>query len=275
MRLFKYGLLLIAIAAIAHAEEDVDEEVIDGEIVVDEDDAGDEADAGDEGELADADEEEVFDDDESTGDRYVDIQSYFPEAQVSAGKVSDVLVSVKVDREAINKYTVHMIDGGFHYTENWGYKVQNFSSIRYARELTAGEEATFMYPFMAAELAGGRSYGLQLNIHYTNDASPPQVFSEAFYNQTVEVAENMDNAAAEQFFMFLTLVIFGGLIFVYFAAKVTPKKGSSGVTTKSVVETGTGAGLADAASWIPKEHMKTKTVSPKTSPSATRRRKAD
>jgi len=274
MRLFKYGLLLIAIAAIAHAEEDVDEEVVDGEIVVDDDDAGDEGEIADDGELADAD-EEVFDDDESTGDRYVDIQSYFPEAQVSAGKVSDVLVSVKVDREAINKYTVHMIDGGFHYTENWGYKVQNFSSIRYARELTAGEEATFMYPFMAAELAGGRSYGLQLNIHYTNDASPPQVFSEAFYNQTVEVAENMDNAAAEQFFMFLTLVIFGGLIFVYFAAKVTPKKGSSGVSTKSVVETGTGAGLADAASWIPKEHMKTKTASPKTSPSATRRRKAD
>ena len=63
-----------------------------------------------------------------------------------------------------------MIDGGFHYPQDWGYKVQNFSSIRYGRELNAGEEATFMYPFMAAELAGGRSYGLQLNLHYMNDA---------------------------------------------------------------------------------------------------------
>ena len=63
-----------------------------------------------------------------------------------------------------------MIDGGFHYPQDWGYKVQNFSSIRYTRDLEAGEEATFMYPFMAAELAGGRSYGLQLNLHYTNDA---------------------------------------------------------------------------------------------------------
>ena len=60
-----------------------------------------------------------------------------------------------------------MIDGGFHYPQDWGYKVQNFSSIRYTRELSAGEEATFMYPFMAAELAGGRSYGLQLNLHYS------------------------------------------------------------------------------------------------------------
>ena len=60
-----------------------------------------------------------------------------------------------------------MIDGGFHYPQDWGYKVQNFSSIRYTRELSAGEEATFMYPFMAAELAGGRSYGVQLNLHYS------------------------------------------------------------------------------------------------------------
>ena len=38
---------------------------------------------------------------------------------------------------------------------------------------------------------------------------------EAFYNETVEVAENMDNATAEHFFMFLTLIIFGGLVFLY------------------------------------------------------------
>ena len=51
--------------------------------------------------------------------------------------------------------------------------------------------------------------------------APPQYYSEAFYNETVEVAENMDNATAEHFFMFLTLVIFGGLVFLYFASKVT------------------------------------------------------
>ena len=49
----------------------------------------------------------------------------------------------------------------------------------------------------------------------------------------------MDNAAAEQFFMFLTLVVFGGLIFAYFAAKVSPKKG----VKAAAVETGTGNGL--------------------------------
>ena len=186
-----------------------------------------------------------------------------------------------------------MIDGGFHYPQDWGYKVQNFSSIRYTRELSAGEEATFMYPFMAAELAGGRSYGLQLNLHYSANQckstyrifrsmsilrllwhfeirtlcsilAPPQYYSEAFYNETVEVAENMDNATAEHFFMFLTLVIFGGLVFLYFASKVAPKKG------KTVVETGT-AVLSDS-SWIPQEHMKSTT--PTSSPNA-RRRKAE
>ena len=46
----------------------------------------------------------------------------------------------------------------------------------------------------------------------------------------------MDNAMAEQFFMLLTLLIIGGLIFAYFAAKVTPKKS----VKAAAVETGTG-----------------------------------
>ena len=50
-----------------------------------------------EGTILEADEvEEEEADDEGTGAPHVDITSYFPEAQVSAGKVSEVLVSVKV-----------------------------------------------------------------------------------------------------------------------------------------------------------------------------------
>merc|ERR1712113_889901 len=266
MKLFKTGLLMLAVVALAvNADEEFDSEVEDGVEVEDEGEIGEEAGEGTIIEADEAEEEEA--DDEGTGAPHVDITSYFPEAQVSAGKVSEVLVSVKVDKEAVDTFTFLMIDGGFHYPQDWGYKVQNFSSIRYTRELSAGEEATFMYPFMAAELAGGRSYGLQLNLHYMNDAPQPQVFTEAFYNSTVEVAENMDNAVAEQLFMMLTLVVVGGLVFAYFAAKVSPKKS----VKAAAVETGTG----DAAdvSWIPKEHQK-KTGSATQSPTA-RRRKAD
>ena len=46
----------------------------------------------------------------------------------------------------------------------------------------------------------------------------------------------MDNAMAEQFFMLLTLLVIGGLVFAYFAAKVTPKKS----VKAAAVETGTG-----------------------------------
>lgn len=45
----------------------------------------------DEGDLLDED-----DDDEGTGAKDVDIHAYFPEAQISAGKVAEVLVSVRV-----------------------------------------------------------------------------------------------------------------------------------------------------------------------------------
>lgn len=271
MKLFQSGLLLLAFAAVGViGQEEFDEDVVvtadgeEAEVVVEDETVGDDSVLeGDEG-LVDDDDE-----DEGTGASDVDITSYFPEAQVSAGKVSEVLVSVKVHEDAVDTFTFHMVDGGFHYPQDWGYKVQNFSSIRYARELVAGEEATLLFPFMAAELAGGRSYGLQLNLHYVNNKSPPQVFSEAFYNETVEVGENMDNAAAEQFFMLLTIVVFGGLGFLYFASKVTPGKKAAPVA----VETGTSA-QADA-SWIPSEHIKGGST-PKTSPKANaRRRKAD
>ena len=97
---------------------------------------------------------------------------------------------------------------------------------------------------------------------------PPRYESAAVFNETVEVAENMDNAAAEQFFMFLTLAGFAAIGFAYFASKVNNKKKPA-----VVVETGT-SGNPDS-SWIPEQHLKKKVAgSPKTSPNA-RRRKAD
>ena len=108
MKLLKFGLLAAAVFAVAHAEEEFDEgefwtretqktHVLDvGEVDVEVE--GEEApvleDAveADEADLM----EEVYDDDEGTGARDVDIHAYFPEAQISAGKVAEVLVSVRV-----------------------------------------------------------------------------------------------------------------------------------------------------------------------------------
>jgi len=264
MKLFGtiFFFLLVLLAVSIRAEEEFDEDV------------GDLADEG-EAEIEGEDEAVALDDDEGEIDEedelenvQVSIQNYFPESTVTAGKVSELLVSVKVSKDAVDEYTFGTIEGGFHYPQDWSYKVQNFSAIRYNRKLGAGEEATFMYPFMAAELAGGRSYGLQINLHYQADSSPPRYESAAVFNETVEVAENMDNAAAEQFFMFLTLAGFAAIGFAYFASKVNNKKKPA-----VVVETGT-SGNPDS-SWIPEQHLKKKVAgSPKTSPNA-RRRKAD
>ena len=78
--------------------------------------------------------------------------------------------------------------------------------------------------------------------------------------------ENLDNAAAEQFFMFLTFSGFAGIAFAYFTTKFGTKKKAAAV----VVETGTTAG-ADQ-SWIPKEHLKSG-ASPKTSPKSSARKR--
>jgi len=79
--------------------EVIDEaEVADGPII-----------AEDEGIL----EEDLLDEgeDKGTGAKDVDIHAYSPEAQIIAGKVAEVHVSVRVDQEATDKYTFHMIGG--------------------------------------------------------------------------------------------------------------------------------------------------------------------
>ena len=83
-------------------------------------------------------------------------------------------------------------------------------------------------------------------------------------NQTVEVAENLDNAAAEQFFIFLTFAAFAAVGFFLFASKFSSKKKAA------PVEVGTSA-TADA-SWIPDIHMKKSATTPKTSPQSRRRK---
>lgn len=271
MKIFSSFLFLILVVlAITIKAEEFDEEIgndDDAEIEIEGEEGEDIGDMGDE-EMGVVEGDEEADEDED-GNVEVNIQNYFPDSTITAGKVSEVLVSVKIADSAIEEYTFGTIEGGFHYPQDWSYKVQNFSAIRYNRKLTAGQEATFMYPFMAAELAGGRTYGLQINLHYQADTSPPRFVSDAIFNETVDVTENMDNAVAEQFFMFLTFAAFAGIAFAFFATKFGSKKKPA-----PVIETGTSA-TADS-SWIPKEHLKKESTSPKTSPKANaRRRKAD
>lgn len=245
-------IAILGLALVAKAEE-FDEEIGDDTVqvneVIDEDDGDDMGLVGD-------------DEEESE----VQINTYWPEATITAGKVSEVLISVKVASSAMNRYQFGIIEGGFHFPQDQSYKVQNFSSIKYNRDLGSGQEATFLYPFVAAELAGGRSYGLQINLAYEADSSPPRQLFASVVNQTVEVNENLDNAAAEQFFIFLTFAAFAAIGFFFFASKFSSKKPKA-----APVEVGTG-GAADA-SWIPEIHMK-KSDTPKTSPQS-RRRKVD
>ena len=107
-----------------------------------------------------------------------------------------------------------MIDGGFHYPQDWGYKVQNFSSIRYTRELSAGEEATFMYPFMAAELAGGRSYGLQLNLHYSaNQCKYPGTLNRPTLSvYRIRFTEFLDSSNSLKSYFSSTTILFRSLL---------------------------------------------------------------
>jgi len=114
-------IAILGLALVAKAEE-FDEEIGDDTVQVNE--VLDEDDGEDMG---------LIDDEEEESE--VQINTYWPEATITAGKVSEVLVSVKVASSAMNRYQFGIIEGGFHFPQDQSYKVQNFSSIKYNRDL--------------------------------------------------------------------------------------------------------------------------------------------
>ena len=90
-------------------------------------------------------------------------------SELVAGKLTRLLVGTR--NKGAQSFVVESIDGSLRYPQDFTYYVQNFTSLRSEKVLTAGSESTFEYLFMPSEAFNGRPMGLVVLVNYRNNVS--------------------------------------------------------------------------------------------------------
>lgn len=259
-------------------QDDVEEEDEDDEgLVEDEDEEEEDDDDGDEGEI-ELDDDEAADADVITSHKDVVSAVLFEsgsEPYLLAGKETESYIHFA--NGGSDNFIINSIDASFRYPQDFSYIMQNFTILTPNKMIDAGKEGSFKYLFKPGELAGGRSFGLVVNVNYED--MEKNVYKDAVFNQTVLVLENDDSVDAETFFMYimlagmLSLLVFG----IYSSVAPKSKRSKKSVHTNGAapLETGTANGDVDM-SWIPEQTLKVlKNKTPTSSPRSRKRTKPE
>jgi len=259
-------------------QDDVEEEDEDDEgLVEDEDEEEEDDDDGDEGEI-ELDDDEAADADMITSHKDVVSAVLFEsgsEPYLLAGEETESYIHFA--NGGSDNFIINSIDASFRYPQDFSYIMQNFTVLTPNKMIDAGKEGSFKYLFKPGELAGGRSFGLVVNVNYED--MEKNVYKDAVFNQTVLVLENDDSVDAETFFMYIMLAGMLSLLVFGLYSSVAPKSKRSKKSVHSngaaPLETGTANGDVDM-SWIPEQTLKVlKNKTPTSSPRSRKRTKPE
>lgn len=256
---------LLAFSSVALAADDQDE--VEDEGTVDDDEEGqvdDEADVED-------DEGEVEDDDGDSSETDVEKEDEIETLTAHPDTATAVIFSTGDEVELVagkmftsyihfantgsKNFIMTSVSGSFRYPQDYSYVIQNFTALPLNKMIDGGKEGSFVYEFLAAEMAAGRPFGLVLNLNY-KDTEDKQ-YQDTVYNKTVTVQENEEGVDAETFFMYVILVALLGLALfgIYHGVASKSKRVKRATTSSMPVEMGTGDGNVDY-SWIPQDTLK-------------------
>lgn len=157
--------------------------------------------------------------------------------------------------KGLDEFVVESVEASFRYPMDFNYFIQNFSAIAYNKEVKSGHEATVSYSFLPSETFAGRPFGLNIALNY-RDANGAR-FSEAVFNETVQITEVDEGLDGETFFLYVFLAAIAVLLLVVgqqFLAGSVGKRKRSHVTRK--VETGTSNSSDVDYEWLPQETLK-------------------
>lgn len=139
---------------------------------------------------------------------------------------------------------------------DFNYFIQNFSAIPYNREVKAGQEATVAYSFLPSDTFAGRPFGLNIALNY-RDSNGAQ-FSEAVFNETVQLTEIDEGLDGETFFLYILLAGAVVLLLVlgqqFLLGSVGKRKRSQ--APKKQIETGTTNSNDVNYEWLPEETLR-------------------
>jgi translocon-associated protein subunit alpha len=149
-------------------------------------------------------------------------------------------------------FILDTVEASFRYPMDFNFYIQNFSAIRYSREVAPTHEATLHYSFLPSEAFAGRPMGLNINLNY-RDASG-NAFSEAVYNETVQIVELEEGLDGETFFLYVFLAACVVLLLVI-GQQTLLSVGRKHKPRKQVVETGTSNPNNVDYDWLPKQTL--------------------
>ncbi|XP_057380786.1 translocon-associated protein subunit alpha-like [Daphnia carinata] len=187
-------------------------------------------------------------------------------SELPAGQIAEFLVgfSNKGNRDMI----IETVEAAFHYPMDHTFVIQNFSAIQYYKLVKPQQQATVAYSFIPAEPFAGRPFGLSINLAYRNNEG--RVFSEAVFNETINIVEVDEGLDGETFFLYLFLAAGVVLMLVLgqqaLASMGKRRGGGSRLETGTARNTGSVSDDGIDYDWLPQSTIKELNKSPKNSP---------
>lgn len=154
-----------------------------------------------------------------------------------------------------DEFVVETVEASFRYPMDFNYYIQNFSAIAYNAVVKPGHDATISYSFIPSDSFAGRPFGLNIALNY-RDANGIQ-YTEAVFNETVQITEVDEGLDGETFFLYVFLAGIIVLLLVLgqqFLGSVGKKRRSP--TQRKQVETGTSNPNDVDYDWLPAETLK-------------------
>lgn len=190
--------------------------------------------------------------------------------ELPAGNPVEFLVGFL--NNGMDDFVVESVEASFRYPMDFNYYIQNFSAIPYNRDIKPGHEATVSYSFIPSESFAGRPFGLNIALNY-RDINGFQ-FTEAVFNETVQIIEIDEGLDGETFFLYVFLAAIAVLLLVvgqqFLVGSVGKRKRAQ--VSRKTIETGTTSSTDVDYEWLPQETLKAlqkaspNSKSPKNSP---------
>lgn len=191
--------------------------------------------------------------------------------ELPAGNLVELLVGFT--NKAESDFVLESLDASFRYAMDFNFYIQNFSTVTYNKIVKPKHEATLAYSFIPSENLAGRPFGFNINLNY-RDANGVG-FSEAVYNETVQIIELDDGLDGETIFLyvFLTACVILALVGGQQLLSSFGRKSRPSTTRKPPVEMGTSNPNNVDYDWLPKETLNRINKSPRTPKQSPRQRK--
>nr|CAG4649731.1 EOG090X0ETF [Scapholeberis mucronata] len=187
-------------------------------------------------------------------------------SDLPAGQIAEFLVGFT--NKGNRDMTIETVEAAFHYPMDHTFVIQNFSAIQYHKLVKPQQQATVAYSFIPAEPFAGRPFGLSINLAYRDDEG--RVYSEAVFNETINIVEVDEGLDGETFFLYLFLAAGVVLLLVLgqqALASMGKRRGGS-----SRLETGTARNAKSVSDdgidydWLPQSTINQLNKSPGGSP---------